>query len=95
MALTKEIKSKLLKDFGANEQDSGSVAVQVALLTERINELTGHLKENAKDFSSKRGLLSMIGRRNKILDYIERSVYQLYKDITKRLNLILHSIHHR
>ena len=87
MALTKETKSKLLKDFGTKEQDSGSVAVQVALLTERINDLTEHLKKNAKDFSSKRGLLSMIGRRHKILDYIERSDYALYRDITKRLNL--------
>jgi len=87
MALNKETKSKILSDFGLNDKDSGSAAVQVALLTARINQLTEHLKNNHKDFSSKRGLLSLIGSRRSMLDYIEASNYEQYKDITKRLNL--------
>ena len=84
---TKSTKEQVFKDFGQSSTDTGSVQVQVALLTQRINELTNHLREHQKDFSTKYGLLKLIGRRRKMLQYLERSDAKLYKDVTKRLGL--------
>ena len=87
MALNKEIKEQLIKDFGHNAQDSGSSKVQVAMLSERIKELTEHMKKNKKDFSSKRGLLKMLSRRRLFLKYIERTDKAQYLELLKRLSL--------
>ena len=72
MSITKEKTVELIKEHGANEKDSGSSQAQVAILTERINTITGHLKENRKDHSARRGLIAMVSRRRKLLDYINK-----------------------
>jgi len=87
MAITKEEKEKIIKDYGINDKDTGSAQLQIALLTEHINKLTEHLKENAKDFSSKRGLLKMVSQRRKFLKYLEREDVNKYRELIKRLGL--------
>ena len=83
----KEPKSKLVKDFRLHEKDTGSADVQIALLTERINELTEHLQKNAKDNSSRRGLLMMVGQRRRLLDYLHSTDTTRYQAVTKKLKL--------
>ena len=73
MAVSKEKKAELIKKFGKNEQDSGSTEVQIAILTEEINNLTEHLKTHIHDFHSKRGLQMMVGKRRKLLDYLKNN----------------------
>lgn len=87
MPLTKEEKSKLIDDYGRKEGDTGSPEVQIALLTTRINQLTGHLRTNKKDSSSRRGLLKLVGQRRRLLAYIRRNGYQRYLALTERLNI--------
>lgn len=87
MLLTIERKKKLIQDFGKNERDSGSSEVQIAFLTDRIHNLTEHLKEHRHDFSSKRGLLKLVAQRNKFLRYLQRTNTSSYEAMTKRLNL--------
>lgn len=87
MSLTKQEKEQIFKDFGQSPHDTGSVALQIALMTKNVQALTGHLRIYAKDFSTKRGLLKLIGRRRKMLQYLERSDATLYKDVIKRLGL--------
>jgi len=87
MALTREDREKITKDYGLSDKDTGSVQLQIAMLTEHIRRLTEHLKENAKDFSSKRGLFKMISRRRRFLRYLEREDENQYKDLIKRLGL--------
>ena len=72
MSITKEKTAELVKKFGSNDKDSGSAAVQVAILSERIANLTEHLKTHKKDFGSRRGLLMMVGQRRHLLDYINQ-----------------------
>jgi small subunit ribosomal protein S15 len=74
-------------EFRLHEKDTGSADVQIALLTERINHLTEHLKLNKKDFSSRRGLLRMVGRRRRLLDYVHDRDVSRYQQLTKRLEL--------
>lgn len=76
-----------MKDFGMNTKDTGSAQVQVAILTGRIADVTNHLKKNIHDFSSKRGLLKMVARRRKILQYLEKTDQALYNTIIQRLDL--------
>ena len=76
-----------LKEFQLHEKDTGSADVQVALLTRRIEHLTEHLKSNAKDHSSRRGLLKMVAQRRSLLDYLSRSESDRYKKLIERLNL--------
>ena len=76
-----------IEDFKLHEKDTGSADVQIALLTERINHLTEHLKLNKKDFSSRRGLLKMVGRRRRLLDYVHDRDVSRYQQLTKRLEL--------
>ena len=78
---------KLLKTFGSNESDSGSADVQVAILTERIKNLTEHLKTHRKDFGSRRGLLSMVGQRRNLLKYIKNKNEDRYTNLIKKLGL--------
>ena len=78
---------EIIKDFGSNETDSGSADVQVAILTERIKNLTEHLKTHKKDFGSRRGLLSMVGQRRNLLKYIKNKNENRYSDLIKKLGL--------
>jgi small subunit ribosomal protein S15 len=79
--------SNIVKDFRLHEKDTGSADVQIALLTERINELTEHLKQNNKDHSSRRGLLMMVSKRRRLLDYLHNTDTSRYHKITKQLGL--------
>ena len=81
MSITKEKTAKLIKEHGANEKDSGSSQAQIAILTERINTITEHLKENRKDHSARRGLIAMVSRRRKLLDYISKHSNEDYMAI--------------
>jgi len=80
-------KSKTVKDFRLHEKDTGSADVQIALLTERINQLTEHLQTNTKDHSSRRGLLMMVGQRRRLLDYLHSTDTSRYQAVTKKLKL--------
>ena len=87
MALTKERKAELVKKFGKNEKDTGSVQVQVALLTEQINALTAHMKANHNDASSKRALSVLVGQRRSLLDYLIRTDREAYLKLIVGLGL--------
>ncbi|HHD83214.1 MAG TPA: 30S ribosomal protein S15 [Bacteroidetes bacterium] len=87
MALSKEDKLKLIKEFGKNDKDSGSAEVQIAILTERIKYLTEHLKINKKDVHSRMGLLKLVGKRRKLLDYLMKKDFNRYKELIGKLGL--------
>lgn len=87
MALTKETKEKLVKEYGRGKNDTGSVEVQVAILTEEITELTEHLKEHIHDFHSKRGLLQKVGKRKSLLAYLKRTDVVRYRELIEKLGL--------
>jgi len=87
MSLTKEKKAELIGKYGRSDGDTGSAEVQVALLTERINELTEHLRTHGKDHHSRRGLLMLVGKRRRLLDYLKGKDAQRYSDLIKRLNI--------
>ncbi len=87
MSITQERKVELIKEFGQNDKDSGSSAVQVAILSERIRNLTEHLKIHKKDFGSRRGLLAMVGQRRSLLDYIKAGSAEAYKSLIIKLGL--------
>ena len=87
MSITAEKKAELLKEYATKEGDTGSPEVQVAILSERINNLTEHLKTHKKDFHSRRGLLMMVGQRRRLLDYVKRKDTGRYEDLIKRLGL--------
>ena len=87
MSIEKDKTIEIIKDFGSNETDSGSADVQVAILTERIKNLTEHLKIHKKDFGSRRGLLSMVGQRRNLLKYIKNKNENRYLDLIKKLGL--------
>ena len=87
MSTKLESTSKVVKDFRLHEKDTGSADVQIALLTERINQLTEHLQKNTKDHSSRRGLLMMVGQRRRLLDYLHSTDTSRYQAVTKKLKL--------
>src|SRR6476660_4887426 len=87
MTLTQERKAELTKQFGTDERDTGNTRVQVALLTERINELTGHLRTHKKDHHSRRGLLMLVGRRRRLLNYLQRHDLDGYRELIRELGL--------
>jgi len=87
MALPKDVNREVINKFRLHENDSGSPEVQIALLTERINQLTKHFQVHKKDFSSRRGLLKLVGRRRKLLDYLKKHRIDKYRMIIKELNL--------
>jgi small subunit ribosomal protein S15 len=85
--MNKEQKLEIIKKFGANEKDSGKSEVQIALLTQRINELTAHFDEHKKDHHSRRGLMMMVGKRRRLLDYLMEKDIARYRAIIKELNI--------
>ncbi len=85
--MTKERKAEIINEYKREEADTGSAEVQVALLTERINELTEHLKVHKKDNHSRRGLLKMVGKRRNMLSYLERKDAERYKTLVEKLGL--------
>ena len=87
MSLWTNLKSDIVKKFQKHEGDTGSPEVQVALLTERVTHLTEHLKNNAKDHHSRRGLLLMVGQRRALLDYLKRTDLERYKKLIETLGL--------
>ena len=87
MATVREVKEKIVSDYKTHTTDTGSSQVQIALLTQRINELTEHFKVHNKDNHSRRGLLKMVSRRRKLLDYLRRSDINEYHEIIKKLSL--------
>ncbi len=87
MAITKERKQALIGDYKRGDNDVGSPEVQIAILTTRIGEITEHLRTHSKDFASRRGLLMMVSRRRRLLDYLKRVDPQRYLDIIRRLEI--------
>jgi small subunit ribosomal protein S15 len=87
MPLTKDAKQEIVKTYGVSEKDTGSTEVQIALLTKRIEELTGHFKEHPKDNNSRRGLLKLVGQRRRLLAYLRVRDLAKYREIIERLNL--------
>ena len=87
MTITKEKTAQLVKKFGSSETDTGNPAVQVAILTERINSLTEHLKEHKNDNHSRRGLLAMVSKRRSLLDYIKGKDAEEYLNLINELNI--------
>ncbi|MEX0693761.1 MAG: 30S ribosomal protein S15 [Rhodospirillales bacterium] len=87
MSITAERKQELIKDYAVKDGDTGSPEVQVAVLTERILNLTEHLKTHGKDFHSRRGLLMMVGQRRRLLDYLRKKDDKRYEGLVKRLGL--------
>lgn len=87
MSITAERKQELIGEFAKAEGDTGSPEVQVAILSERIRNLTEHLKIHKKDFHSRRGLLMMVGQRRRLLDYLKRKEVKRYEDLIARLGL--------
>ncbi len=87
MSQTKELKADIIRDSGLHATDTGSPEVQVALLTNRIKELTEHFKTHAKDHHGRRGLLKLVGRRRRILDYLKRQNFERYRTTIERLGI--------
>ena len=87
MTLTQERKRELIEQFGENELDTGKAEVQIALLTERINGLTEHLRTHRKDHHSRRGLLMLVGRRRRFLNYLQRTDLDRYRALVRELGL--------
>jgi len=85
--IKKEVKDKIIKDYQHHEKDTGSTEVQVAILTEKINNLTKHLIENKKDKHSKYGLLKMVGKRRDLLNYLKENDIEKYRKLIDELNL--------
>ena len=85
--MTKERKQEIIETYKRDEKDTGSPEVQIALLTERINELTEHLKVHKKDNHSRRGLLQMVGKRRNLLNYLSKNDLPKYREVVEKLNL--------
>ncbi len=87
MTITKETKQEVIGQFKQGDNDTGSPEVQIAILTTRINNLTEHMRSNKKDYSTRRGLLGMVSRRRRLLDYVRKVNPDRYLDIIGRLNI--------
>ena len=87
MALSKEVKTKIIKEFARDEKDTGSAEVQIAILTSEINALTEHLKNNKQDKHSKRGLLIKVGKRRSLLNYLLKTDVKRYRAVVEKLGL--------
>ncbi len=87
MPLTQEAKAALIKEYGRDEKDTGRTEVQIALLTARIQELTDHFRTHDKDHHSRRGLLQMVGKRRRLLDYYKKKDIQGYRELIQKLKI--------
>ncbi len=87
MALPKDTIEKIVREFQRHDKDTGSPEVQIAILTEKINRLTEHLKKHKKDIHSRRGLIAMVNKRRKLLEYLKETDYNRYVEIVKRLGI--------
>lgn len=87
MSISKENVKEIITKHGGSDENSGSVEAQIALLTARINHLTGHLKENKKDHASRRGLLMMVGKRRRLLNYLSKNDIEKYRSLIKELGI--------
>ena len=87
MTISKERKQELIKKFGKNENDSGSAPVQVAIMSDRISELTDHMKSHPKDFHTRRGLLMLVGTRRRLLSYIKNKDIEAYRKLIEELKI--------
>lgn len=87
MVLAKEQKTKIIEEFKVHARDTGSAEVQIAILTERINVLGKHFKDHKNDFNSRRGLLSLVGRRRRLLNYLKQKDIKKYEEVLEKLNL--------
>ena len=87
MSVTKEKIVEITKDYGKNENDFGSTETQIAIFTERIRNITGHLKQNKKDHSGRRGLVILVSKRRRLLDYLRKTNLNGYKNILEQLNI--------
>jgi small subunit ribosomal protein S15 len=87
LSLTRDKKERLIQEYRTHDADTGSAEIQIALLTERINHLTEHLKAHGKDFSSRRGLLKLVGKRRRLLDYLRDNDLDAYRKIVEELGL--------
>ena len=87
MVLVKDKKTKIIDDFKVHARDTGSTEIQIALLTERINILGEHFKQHKKDFHSRRGLLLLVGRRRRLLEYLKKKDIKKYEEVLEKLNL--------
>ena len=87
MSINLKNKQELVKKYGKNEKDTGSAEVQIAMMSQKINELTEHLKTNAKDFSTKRGLLMLVGRRKRFLSYLKSKDLEGYRNLLKNVKI--------
>ena len=87
MSINLKNKQDIIKEYGANEKDTGSVEVQIAMLSQKIIELTEHLKSNQKDFATKRGLLMMVGKRKRLLSYLKSQNLDEYRELIKKLGI--------
>jgi len=87
MGLAKEKKAEIIQKYGQSDKDTGNTAVQIALLTQRIQELTDHFKNHKKDHHSRRGLLKMVGQRKRLLNYLSEKDMESYRSLVKDLNI--------
>ena len=87
MSINLKNKKEITKKYGKDEKDTGSVEVQIAMMSQKINELTEHLKINAKDFATKRGLLMLVGRRKRLLSYLKSKNLEDYRNLIKKLGI--------
>lgn len=87
MSITAERKQELIKEYATKAEDTGSPEVQVAIITERIRNLTEHMQSHKKDFHSRRGLVMLVGQRRRLLDYLKRKSVERYQDLIKRLGI--------
>ena len=87
MSINLKNKQEIVKKYGANEKDTGSAAVQAAMMSKKISELTEHLKNNKKDFATKRGLLMMVGKRKRLLSYLKSRNLDEYRELIKKLGI--------
>lgn len=87
MAITKEQKEEIIEKYGGSKENSGSTEAQIAILTARINDLTGHLKENGQDHASRRGLLQMVGKRRRLLNYLMKNDIEKYRELISDLGI--------
>lgn len=87
MSITKERKEEIVENYGGSKENTGSTEAQIAIFTERINDLTSHLKENGQDHASRRGLLKLVGKRRRLLNYLKKKDIEKYRELISDLGI--------